>query len=234
MPSSISRQQQIAQWFDMRYRVRGIPYLRPVDAYRIYVHLLKMAPGNTLLDTACGPGQLLMAAQPSGAKLFGIDISAEAIRQCKLRLPQAQAQVANAEALPFEDEQFDYLTCLGSLERFIDLPRALAEQLRVAKPHARFCFLVRNANAPTWQLVKKHLGIRNHTGHQTARSLTEWRITFESAGFEILQVHPDQWPLVRWRRWLTAGRGAIDYTRLRKGWLPLEKAYEFIFVLKKR
>ncbi|MEM8908996.1 MAG: class I SAM-dependent methyltransferase [Bacteroidota bacterium] len=231
-PSSID-QQQIVNWFDQTYKRRKTNYLRPVDAYRIYLHLLEAKAGASLLDIACGPGQLLMVGKEQGLELHGIDISSEAIRQCQARLPEAKVQVANAEHLPFADQRFDYLTCLGSLERMIDLEQVLREQVRVAKDDARFCYLVRNADAPSWKLVKQTLGIQNHTGHQTAKSLVEWTTLFTQVGLQIEAIYPDQWPLVRWRRWLSGQSSSIDYTKIRKGWLPLNKAYEFIFLLKK-
>ena len=221
-------------WFDKTYKLRSTNYLRPVDAYRIYLHLLGAKEGNALLDIACGPGQLLMVGKEKKLQLFGIDISSEAIRQCQSRLPEANVQVANAEQLPFEDKSFDYLTCLGSLERIIHLDKALKEQVRVAKDDARFCYLVRNADAPTWKLVKQTLGIQNHKGHQTAKSLAEWKNIFAKNGLMVEDIIADQWPLVRWRRWLSFDKSSIDYTRIRKGWLPLKNAYEFIFVLKKQ
>lgn len=227
-------QQQIINWFDKTYKLRQTGYLRPVDAYRIYPHLLNVKEGGTLLDIACGPGQLLMAAKEKKVQLYGIDISAEAIRQCQARLPEAQVQVANAETLPFADKWFDYLTCLGSLERIIQLDKALAEQVRVAKDDARFCYLVRNADAPSWKLVKQTLGIQNHKGHQTAKSMEAWKNIFKKAGLDIEAVYSDQWPLVRWRRWLSLNKSSLDYTKIRKGWLPIENAYEFIFLLKKK
>lgn len=227
-------QEQIVNWFDKTYKRRSINYLRPIDAYRIYLSLLDVKQEAQLLDIACGPGQLLMAAKEKGVGLNGIDISSEAINQCKSRLPEANVQVANAEILPFSDQSFDYITCLGSLERIIHLDKALLEQVRVAKDDARFCYLVRNADAPSWRLVKQTLGIQNHKGHQSAKSLDEWKSIFDNAGLETQQIYCDQWPLVRWKRWLSINKTAIDYTKIRKGWLPLKNAYEFIFVLKKK
>jgi len=226
-------QKQIANWFDRTYKLRSTNYLRPIDAYRIYLHLLKAKKGEALLDIACGPGQLLMVGKEKELDLHGIDISSEAIRQCRNRLPEANLQVANAEILPFEDKKFDYLTCLGSLERIIHLDKALQEQVRVAKEDAKFCYLVRNADAPTWKLVKKTLGIQNHKGHQTAKTLEEWTAIFTQNGLVVENIYSDQWPLVRWKRWLSFDKSSVDYTKVRKGWLPLKNAYEFIFVLSK-
>ena len=226
-------QKQIAKWFDRTYKKRGAGYLRPVDAYRIYLTLMETIPGKKILDIACGPGQLLKAADEKQLDLYGIDISSEAIRLCKERLPKANVQVANAEALPFKENIFDYVTCLGSLERFLDLPKALNEMRRVTNPGARFSFLVRNADAPTWKLFKKMLGIQNHKGHQTAKTLETWTSIFKENNFKIENIICDQWPLVRWRRWVGFNKKNIDYTKVRKGILPLENAYEYIFLLKK-
>jgi len=174
-----------------------------------------------------------MVGKEKELALHGVDISSEAIQQCRNRLPEAKVQVANAERLPYDDQQFDYLTCLGSLERIIHLDAALKEQVRVAKDDARFCYLVRNKNAPTWKLVKNTLGIQNHKGHQTAKSLEEWTTIFTRNGLSVENIYADQWPLVRWKRWLSLDKSSIDYTKIRNGWLPLKNAYEFIFVLKK-
>ena len=234
MENSLSRQKEIVDWFDKTYKNRSLNYLRPVDAYRIFIHLLNVQEGKKILDTACGPGQLLKAAHSKKLSLHGIDISPEAIRQCKQNLPEASVQVANAEALPFKDQTFDYLTCLGSLERILNLEKALKEQIRVANADARFCYMVRNADAPSWKLVKETFGIQNHKGHQSAKSLADWTQIFESTGFEIINVYSDQWPLLRWKRWLSLNSSKIDYTKIREGWLPLKNAYEFIFLLKKK
>jgi len=171
MENSLSRQQEIVDWFDKTYKNRSLNYLRPVDAYRIFIELLNVQEGKKILDTACGPGQLLKAAKAKNLSLHGIDISPEAIRQCQQSLPEASVQVANAEALPFKDQ---------------------------------------------------------------TKSLAEWTQIFEAIGFEIINVYSDQWPLVRWKRWLSMNSSKIDYTKIRKGWLPLKNAYEFIFLLKKK
>ena len=225
-------QKQIVNWFDKTYKNRGTGYLRPVDAYRIYLSLLNTTSGEKILDIACGPGQLLKAAAEKQLDLYGIDISSEAIKQCKKRLPEANVQVANAEALPFKESTFDYITCLGSLERFLDLPKALNEMVRVSNPNAKLCFLVRNEDAPTWKLVKKTFGLQNHTGHQTAKTMETWKNIFNDANLEVENIICDQWPLIRWKRWLSFNKKNIDYSKVRKGILPLRNAYEYIFLLK--
>jgi SAM-dependent methyltransferase len=146
-------------------------------------------------------------------------------------VPEARFFEADAAELPFPDASFDYITCIGALERMPERERALAEQLRVATPDARFCFLVRGADTFTWRLAMEGLGRRNRRGHQDAASLAVWTERFEHAGFHIEAVLPDQWPLM-WDERLLHWMGVeTAFTRIRKGFLPLRFANEFIFVL---
>ena len=65
-----------------------------------------------------------------------------------LRCPMRSFIVGPAEKLPFADGQFDFVSCLGALEHFLDPTRALREMVRVATPDAEFLLLVPNADFP--------------------------------------------------------------------------------------
>lgn len=233
---TIEEQNQIKDWFNETYKKRAFQYLRPVQAYEIYLSLLKVEHGKSILDIACGPGQMLKAAQQQNLSLHGIDISGVAIDYAKTALPSANLQVANAESLPFNNSQFNYITCLGSLERFLHLGIALKEMLRVAKPNARFCFLVRNSERASWKIIKQKFGIINKAGHQGAKSLNEWSAIFTKTGFKIERIHHDQWPKTRWLRWLSFNNTLwqVDYQKIKQRKTALELAYEFIFILSKQ
>jgi ubiquinone/menaquinone biosynthesis C-methylase UbiE len=233
--ASVDDQSGIASWFDRTYTNRGLRYLRPVQAYHLFLSLMQVKPGGRLLDVACGPGQLLLAADAFGARLSGIDISSVAVDLCRKRLPQADVHCGNAEQLPFPENTFDYITCLGSLERFIDREKALREQFRVADPDARFCYLVRNAQSFKWRFFKEKLRLKNEEGHQDALTLDAWRSLFEKTGFEIIHILPDHWPAMKWRHYLRLGLGVpLDYSAAPASGRNLSRANEFIFLLRKR
>jgi SAM-dependent methyltransferase len=227
-------QDDIASWFDATYRQKGLRYLRPPRAYPIFVQLLAATPGQRLLDVACGPGLLLQAAAERGLTVAGIDLSATAIAMAQQAMPAADVRAGNAEALPFADGTFDHVTCLGSLERFLDRDQALSEIARVAKPTARFCFLVRNASTLVWRWWREGLGRREVDGHQDAQTLAQWRALFERRGFVVERVLPDQWPRQRLRH-------LLPFQRPRPGWrepeagslLPLRWCNELVFVLRR-
>ena len=107
MNTGDSAQRSVVAWFDSTYARKGARYLRPLQGYMVYPQLLAATPADALLDVACGPGMLLLAASANTKQLFGCDISAVAVGQARSRVPQARVSVANAEALPYESSMFD-------------------------------------------------------------------------------------------------------------------------------
>ena len=234
MPAPPVAQSDVASWFDETYRRLGLRYLRPPRAYPIFLQLLGLRPGARHLDVACGPGLALRAAVDRGLETCGVDLSPAAVELAREQLPGVGVRVANAEALPFEDGSFDGVTCLGSLERFLDREQALREMLRVARPSARFCFLVRNASTLVWRVWRQGLGNRERRGHQDALTLASWRALFERCGLRVVDVLPDQWPRQRWQQLLPGQRPSpARPERVAGSWTPLRWCNELIFVLER-
>ncbi|MCA8970506.1 MAG: class I SAM-dependent methyltransferase [Planctomycetes bacterium] len=233
---SVRQQEQsrVRAWFEETYSKRGVGYLRPESAYPIYLQLLGARAGQHLLDVGSGPGQLLKAAVHRGLTATGVDLSSTAIGIAKGRVPQAVSIVGNAETLAFADDTFDFVTCIGSLERMLDRKKVLAEMRRVAKPGARMCFLVRNREHATWRLWHRGLGQRNEQAHQDALALEEWLDLFASCGLEVERVLPDQWPRQRLRRWVGRKTTPGVDEPVHEGRFPVRWALEFLLLVRTR
>jgi len=81
-----------------------------------------------VLDAGCGEGSYLArAAERSGARAWGIDISKAAVRLAARRHREHRFAVASSYHLPFADGSFDALIDVFS-------PRPFAELLRVLVP----------------------------------------------------------------------------------------------------
>lgn len=228
-------QQDVTRWFDGTYREMGFGYVRPFEAYPIFLQLLDAQPGHSLLDVACGPGLLLKAARMRGVEPSGVDISEVAVAMARASVPEADVHVANAENLPFEDGRFDLVTCIGSLERMFNREKALAEMHRVVKADGRVCLMLRNAAAPGWQFWRRMLRRQNHAGHQDAKSLSGWRRLIESAGFVVDRIVMDQWTRQKIRRWLRGGRRPNFNVPepIARPLTSMDWAYEHVFLLRR-
>lgn len=234
MTGRTEEQRSIVEWFDATYARKGARYLRPLEAYLVFPVLLGANARDRLLDVACGTGLLLKAMSDHTERLHGCDVSSVAVARARTYVPRARVVVGNAEALPYGDATFDLLTCLGSLERMLDRRKALAEMLRVGVPGARYCFMVRNSNTRAWR-YRDRVGAREPSrGHADADTEASWRQLFESAGFRVARVLPDQYPLMRGTRWRGLFLRRVDFRVEIEAREPLERANEFIFILEKR
>ena len=231
---SLSKQQKIVNWFDITYKRKGFSYLRTSEAYEVFTKILNLKSGDSVLDVACGPGLFLSLANEIDCRCTGIDASKEAVKMAQNYTPESEIYLGNSEKLPFEDNSFDVVVCIGALERFVNLQEALAEQLRVAKQNSRFCFLVRNSSSILWTINMKILRRQNTAGHQDAKSLDQWKHVFESNGFNIEKIFPDQWPLHKIISFFPLFIKKRIMLSIHKGVFPLSLSGEFIFLLSKK
>jgi SAM-dependent methyltransferase len=228
----------VKSWYNQHYAAKGLQSMRPAAAYPIFLDLLDAKPGARLLDVSCGAGSLLAAAQERGIAAVGVDLSDEAVRLAKRVAPGTEVAVGAGEALAFHDRTFDYVSCLGSLEHFLDMGQGLEEMKRVAKADARFCIMVPNQDFIGWKVLG-HQGTAQQDINEHLLPLAAWRRLFEQHGLAVLRVVPDRWHAVRWRSRNGGKRGAARFVigpALEVAWrvVPLRWQYQFVFVLANR
>jgi SAM-dependent methyltransferase len=180
-------------------------YLAPTSAQvpwhtaRVGRRLGPMA-GKHVLDVACGTGAWLGYFSRQGASVAGIDLSSKAIERCRAQFPSGEFHCGPAESLPFADGAFDLVTCMGSLEHFLDKPAALREMVRVARPGATVLILVPNAG-----FLTRRLGMYRGTNQarisEEVLPLDAWRRLLENAGLGVQamwrDLHPLSWQWIR-------------------------------------
>lgn len=104
--------------------------------------VIRLAPksGEYVLDVATGTGWAARRVAERGAQVMGIDIGSELIEAARASSAAQLSidfQVADAEALPFENKAFDaVISTFGVM--FVSKPEAAADELsRVCKPGGR-------------------------------------------------------------------------------------------------
>lgn len=183
----------------------------------------KMPELTSLLDVACGGGYFLreVGRRAKGTiSLTGIDISSVALKLAQQEISQASLVLASAEEMPFKDESFDAISCLGSMEHFLDIAKAIAEMKRVIRPKGIFFILLPNM---FWYkdilsvLCTGNRKTRNQI-HERFASLGEWVNLFKDLGLEVVSV--DKYNGIARNPWKQ---------RLKDCLIPLRVSYHFLF-----
>lgn len=116
------------------------------------------APGAMALDFCCGEGEGAIKLAKAGARVVGIDISADSLalaREASRGLASPpEFRVMDAENLDFPDNTFDLIYAAGCLHH-VDLDRTFQELHRVLKPGGRIMCNEALAHNPVFHWYRK-------------------------------------------------------------------------------
>lgn len=134
-----------------------------------------LRPGDRLLDLGCGPGSITLdlaeAVGPQG-RVVGVDgapVAVETARAAAAARGDSTTvfEVADAYALPFEDDSFDVAHAHQVLQHLADPVAALRELARVVRPGGIVAFRDADYGGMTW--------------HPASPTLTRWLDTYRTA-----------------------------------------------------
>jgi ubiquinone/menaquinone biosynthesis C-methylase UbiE len=126
--------------------ISGIETLHPggVALTKRTAELAELRHGLTVLDVSSGRGtQSIYYAKEFGAKVTGIDISAEMVQTAYLNAERegiqerAQFKIGDSQDLPFEDNSFDVVINECAVGIPDDSQKVLNEMVRVVRPGGR-------------------------------------------------------------------------------------------------
>jgi SAM-dependent methyltransferase len=95
--------------------------------------LADVRPGKRVLDVGCGPGALTaeLVARVGADSVCAVDPSESFVAACRERNPGVDVRAAPAEAMPFEDRQFDAVLAQLVVHFMSDPVAGLREMRRV-------------------------------------------------------------------------------------------------------
>ena len=180
---------------------------------RLLIRLAGVAPGDQVLDLACGTGDLAFAASAAAGRAVGLDVTLEMLRLAKGKTAPPGAHLSwvagDMVALPFPDARFTVVTTGYGLRNVPDLAAAISEICRVLAPGGRMLSLdfnrpehplLRRAYLTYLAVVGSVLGTVLHRDPDTYRYIPEsirqypgaGRVArmLEGAGFVDVQVMP--------------------------------------------
>lgn len=146
-------------------------------------------PGETVLDLACGTGELLrrIGEHTPGAKRTGVDLAAKMVERARAKLadgPNVRIEQADAHDLPFAADTFDVIVSSSTFHYFTHPRTVLTEVRRVLRPDGRLVLLDWCRDYWTCRLMDAML---RHVdpAHGTCYTLAELTTLLNRAGFTV-------------------------------------------------
>jgi 2-polyprenyl-3-methyl-5-hydroxy-6-metoxy-1,4-benzoquinol methylase len=218
----------IKTYYEQLYRDKGdAAFACDRERYASWFARLPHEPmaNATALDIGCGVGIVADYLASRGYRVTGTEISDTALQIARKRVPEARFTAASSNGLlPFADNTFDLVTCLGVLEHIPDAPRLVAEACRVLKPSGQALFVVPNRSSPYF-----FFGRGTGQIEEKPRSLACWSALFADSGFIIGAVARDPGPTPH-----SSSRLALPFKTILNralGRLSIRLTYQFVFVL---
>jgi demethylmenaquinone methyltransferase/2-methoxy-6-polyprenyl-1,4-benzoquinol methylase len=100
-----------------------------------------VAPGDRVLDSCCGTGDLAIAGLQAGGRVTGLDFSEQMLERARAKSDQVEWIQGDALSLPFPDASYDAATVGFGLRNLDDLEGGLRELRRVLRPGGRVAIL---------------------------------------------------------------------------------------------
>jgi ubiquinone/menaquinone biosynthesis C-methylase UbiE len=204
--------------------------------YRWVLRRLDPSRHKALLDVSCGEGHLLhWASRLYDTDGCGVDLSRVALLISHEQLDEAGLARCDGIALPFADCSFDYVTNLGSLEHYADIPLGIREMARVLRPGGRAAILLPNSYYLAdivWQVMRTGYGPSHQQPMEQFATAGEWRDLLEEGGLEPKQTHPYNFRFPfraadwQWYR----GRPRRFLNLLISPFVPFHLSYCFLFI----
>jgi len=209
--------------------------LMSLGAHRLWKHftlsLTGLRPGQCALDVAGGTGDLaagLLRQVGKSGRVVLSDVNPNMLEIGRDRLLDAgfvgnvECIVADAEALPFEDNAFDCVTIGFGLRNVTDKAAALASMRRVLKPGGQL--LVLEFSTPVAPGLKSiydaySFNVLPLLGRLVAQDAQSYRYLAES-----IRMHPNQETLLEMLR--TAGFAQTRYHNLSGGIVAVHRGYK--------
>jgi ubiquinone/menaquinone biosynthesis C-methylase UbiE len=167
------------------------------------------------IEIATGPGYVAMALAAKCCEVIGIDLTEAALQIAeRTRLSRGLANVrfrtADAEALPFADNEFDIAVCRFAFHHFEYPAGVLTEMCRVCRTGATIAVedLYASEFPPRASYYNHFERLRDHS-HTRAMAPTELTAMFAKAGVELRRVHSDDL-VTEMEAWLQSAQTAAD------------------------
>lgn len=158
------------------------------------LRLLAKLSFKNCLDVGSASGYMIseIAKRHPKARFHAIDAYKGAVDYAKKRYPRISFSQAEAEKLPYKNEQFDLILCYETIEHVRNPERAMREIRRVLKKDGKFVLAMDSGTLAfriVWFFWEKTSGSVWQGAHLNCYHYSELEKLVLKSGFKILERH---------------------------------------------
>ena len=161
------------------------------DDLRLLLEVVRPNGGERMLDVATGGGHTALHFAAHVREVVATDLTPRMLAAAEEHLRHAGAsnvsfRLADAEALPFPDADFDLITCRIAPHHFQHPARFVSEAARVLRPGG--LFVLDDNMAPEDSELEAFLNDferQRDPSHVASHPISRWRAWAEEAGLEV-------------------------------------------------
>ena len=163
------------------------------DEYRNFFSVLKLSPDKNVLEIAAGSGgPAVFMVKETGCLLTGMDFNENGVNNAKKLAEENELNEKMkflrgdaSEPLPFEDESFDAVLCIDSMNHLNNRGKVLKEFKRVLKKGGRLLYT--DPIVVTGILSNEEIAIRSSLGFFLFVPVGESERLLKEASFQDIQ-----------------------------------------------
>jgi len=196
-PELVRRQYATEDGLAVR-RDSQLRFLEGPNAFDVALEAVRRANPARVLEVGCGMGEFAERIADAGAEVVATDLSPRMVELAGRR--GLDARIADVQALPFADGEFDCAVANWMLYHVPDLDRALGELRRVLRSGGTLVATTigREHMADVWRLVGFGVPLRQFSRESGEELLSRHFARVERQDVDATLVFPDEAALHRY------------------------------------
>ena len=153
---------------------------------------------ESVCDVASGAGHTGLGFAGLARRIVAVDPAPNMLAQVRRLAAERGVEVetveAFAESMPLPSGSFDLVVCRVAAHHFSDLPKAMGEMTRLAKPGGRVAIIDMEGNDdPAIDALNHEIEVLHDPTHVRSYTVAHWRELFAANGLEVEACENRRW-----------------------------------------
>jgi ubiquinone/menaquinone biosynthesis C-methylase UbiE len=172
-----------------------------------------LPPVDSVCDIASGAGHTGLGFAGVASQIVAVDPAPNMLAQVRRLAAERDIAVetieAFAESIPLASASFDLVTCRLAAHHFSDLPKAMAEMTRLAKPGGYVAIIdMEGDENPVLDALNHEIEVLHDPTHVRSYTAKYWRTLFAANGLKVEVCENRHWEIpggLTVKRWCELG-----------------------------